>query len=352
MNKKIIAVLVILALIATGVVLVKRKQGRLARQTPPESLAAVVEARTLEAGPVTLTLRTTADVQALRDGVVASRLTAYLTELPLFEGDRFKRGDLLARLDMTPAEGGQTRGGSLAADLAAAESSLKAEQERLARNRALYRIEGVSLEQLQSSEAAFAAARARHAAARENLRNATVHAPFAGVVSQRLAQPGDLVTPGKPILKIIDDSAGSRLLVSVPETMNPAALQAAGLTLPLRPWPEAGPQGVRRFEARTPAGAFVPGTRIDARVVVFRADRAVFLPRACLLNDDGRTATVLALADPQKVEAFSVVLAGTGEEGAAALDARLAGRRAACASPDILARLAAGVPFRLRPGGA
>jgi len=282
--------------------------------------------------------------------MVSSRLTAYVTGLPLFEGDSFKRGDLLARLDMSPPGQGQPQGSSLDADLAAAESNLKAEQERLRRAQVLYPIQGVSQEQLQSAEAAFGAARARHAVARENLRNATVTAPFAGVVSQRLMQPGDLATPGKPLLKIIDASSGNRLLVSVPETLQPTGLRVGGQTLSLRPWPEAGPQGLRRYEARTHDGAFIPGARIEVRTVVFESKQAVFLPRACLFNDDGKTATVLQLPDDKSVEQLRISLAGAGDEGAATLDNRLHGQRVACASPDILTRLAAGVSFRIQDG--
>lgn len=350
MKKKIIVVLIMLALVGGGAVLIKKKRGQVARETAPQSMPVVVEAQRLQSGPVTLTLRTSADVQAVRDSVVSSRLTAYVTALPLFEGDRFKRGDLLVRLDMSPSDRGQAQVSSLDADLAAAASSLKAEQERLRRAQALYPIQGISQEQLQASEAALEAARARHAVARENLRNATVTAPFAGVVSQRLVQPGDLVTPGKPLLKIVDTSSGNRLLIGVPDAVQPVALRVGGQTLALRPWPEAGPQGLRRYEARTRSGGLVPGTRIEVRLETFQSAQAVFLPRACLLDDDGRSATVLRLADEKKVETLHIALAAAGEEGAATLDNRLAGQRVACASPDILTRLTAGVPFRLQPG--
>lgn len=349
MKKKVVIVLILIAVIGAGVALIVKKRHQLSQETTPQTLPVVVTSQTLQAGPVTLTLRTTADVQAVRDSVVASRLTAYVTALPLFEGDRFKRGDLLARLDMSPPGQGQAQGSSLDADLAAAESGLKAEQERLRRAQTLFPIQGISQEQLQSAEAAFAATRARHATARENLRNATVTAPFAGVVSQRLAQPGDLATPGKPLLKIVDTGSGNRLLVSVPETVQPTGLRVGGQTLPLRPWPEAGPQGLRRYEARTSDGAFIPGARIEVRTVVFESGQAVFLPRACLFNDDGKSATVLRLPDDKKVEPLRIALAAAGEEGAATLDTRLHGQRVACASPDILTRLAAGVSFRVQP---
>lgn len=381
MKKKIISVLVILALVGAGVVLVKKKRQQLAETPAPQVLPVVVEAQTLQTAKVALTQRTVADVQPLRDGVLASRLSAYVTALPLFEGDKFRKGAVLVKLDASQAEADWQRAeanlaqvrlqeSTLAAEWAAAESTLKAEQERTRRVQALYKIQGVSLEQMQLAEASLAAVRARHAAAaaamqnyqallqansaaqvaaRENLRYATLTAPFDGVVSQRLVQPGDLVTPGKPLLKIIDSSAGNRLLVNVPEHLRPVALKLDAQTLPLRPWPEASAQGLRRFEARTGEGGLLPGARIEAQVVIFQSEQAVFLPRQCLLGDDGRTASVLRLKG-DRIETQRVTLAASGEEGAATLDAGLAQQRIACASPDILTRLAAGVPFKLSTG--
>jgi hypothetical protein len=46
-----------------------------------------------------------------------------------------------------------------------------------------------------------------------------------------------------------------------------------------------------------------------------------------------------------------VRLLAEGTEGAASGDPRLAGRRVACASPDILALLLAGAPFTIQAAG-
>lgn len=377
MKNKVIAVVVLFALVGGGVVLVKKKREQLAAEPPPASLPVVVGERVLQTGPVSLSQRTVADVLALRDTVLASRLTAYVSELPLYEGERFRKGALLAKLDVSQAEAEMQRAdatlaqtrlqeSTLAAELAAAESTLKAEQERTQRLQALYKIQGVSLEQLQVAEAALAGVKARHAAAsaamlnfqallkasnaareaaRENLRYAVLSAPFDGVVSQRLAQPGDLATPGKPLLKVFDSGAGVRLLVNVPERLQPVALSIGEQRLKLQAWPEAGPQGLRRFEARSNAASLLPGSRVEAKVVVFQSDKALFLPRNCLLNDNGADAAVVTVQDG-KAAVRKLALAASGEEGAATLDTALDGQKLACASPDILARLAAGAPFQ------
>lgn len=376
MKKKLLIAVLLLALIGGAVMAVKNKRAQVAERPAAGIPAVVVSERRLAAGPVTLSLPTSAEVLAVREAVLASRFLANITELTRMEGAPFRKGDVLVRLDLAQAEAERLRAeaelarirlqeGSLAADLAAARSNLKAEEDRVQRLESLLAIGGVALEQVQAGQAALEAARAREtaaanavksyrellraseaqaAAARENLRYGVIAAPFDGVVTQRLAQPGDLAAPGKPLIKVMDLSAGVRLLVNVPDGLRPKALQIGGEHLALTPWPEAVGQGMARFEAKSRA-ALLPGARVPARLEVFRADSAVLLPRACLLGDDGGRASVLQLLDQGKVQRLDVDVAARGEEGVASTDAKLVGARIACASPDILTRLLAGAPY-------
>jgi hypothetical protein len=376
MKKKLLIAVLLLALVGGAVMAVKHKRAQVAERPSAGIPAVVVEARSLAAGLVTLSLPASVEVLAAREAVLASRFSANVTELTRLEGDRFRKGDVLVRLDLAQAEADRLRAeaelarvrlqeSSFAADLAAARSNLKAEQERNQRLESLLAIGGVALEQVQTGQAGLEAARARETAAgnavksfrallqaseaqagaaRENLRYGAIAAPFDGVVTQRLAQPGDLAAPGKPLIKVMDLSAGVRLLVNVPDGLHPKTLHIGGEALPLSPWPEAVGQGMARFEAKSKA-ALQPGTRASARLEVFRAESAVLLPRACLLADDGHHAAVLKLLDQGKVQRLDVAVAAQGEEGVASSDANLAGARVACASPDVLTRLLAGAPY-------
>ncbi len=376
MKKKLLIALLLLALVGGAVLAIKHKRTQVAERPAAGIPAVVVTARELTNGPVTLTLPASVEVLAAREAVLASRFSANITELTRLEGDRFKKGDVLVRLDLAQAEADRLRAeaelarvrlqeSGFAADLAAARSNLKAEQERNQRMESLLVIGGVSLEQVQVGQAGLEAARARETAAgnavksfrallqaseaqagaaRENLRYGAIAAPFDGVVTQRLVQPGDLAAPGKPLLKVMDLSAGVRLLVNVPDGLHPKTLHLGKENLPLTPWPEAVGQGMARFEAKSKA-SLQPGTRASARLEVFKADAAVLLPRACLLGDDGGRASVLKLLDQGKVQRLDVAIAAQGEEGVASSDANLAGARIACASPDILTRLLAGAPY-------
>lgn len=347
MNKKTLLpiLIVVFALIAAAMFLLRRQHQVLSAEAPPSAWAVVIHEQTLTETATRLTRPAVADIEALDQTVLSSRLSGYVTRMPLFEGSRFKRGDLLATIEMSQSDGNPSQGNSLKADLAAAQSTLLAEQERLQRSRKLYAIGGVSLEQLQAAEATAAAAQTRQAVARESLRNATLVAPFDGVVAARLAQPGDIATPGKPLLRIVA-LGPQRVLVDVPDLTNVSGLMLEGKPYPLHPWPEATAQGLRRWEAR--ADGLMPGSKANVEIVTFDK-KGVFIPGDCMLNNDGKRADLVRLPPDDKGVATvqTIELLATGVQGAVATPAGLVGLHVACASPDVLNRLAGGAPYHL-----
>lgn len=382
MKKKLVLLVLIVAAVAGAILAIRHKREQVAARPAAGIPPVVLETRRLSPAPTVLTRPVSAEVSPLRDAVLASRFSAYVLELPRYEGERVKKGEVLIRLDVSQAEADLARAeaqlaqtrmqeGSLAADLAAARALAQSEADRAGRLESLEKIGGAALEQVQAAQAARAAAQARLAAAqsnsdnyrallraseaqaraaRENLGYAVIRAPFDGVVTQRLAQAGDLAAPGKPLVKLMDTGAGVRLLVSVPQALKPLALQVNGQRLALRPWPEAVGQGMARYEARA-RGDWLPGARVDARLEVFRADSALVAPRDCLLASEGGKARLVRLGvddNRGKAGAVDVEIAAEGDEGVALADAGLAGAHLACASPDILARALAGAPVQTR----
>lgn len=61
------------------------------------------------------------------------------------------------------------------------------------------------LPQLEIAKSAVVSANARVAAARQQLDDATVVAPFSGFVTQRFVSPGQSVNVGDPLVKLVDD---------------------------------------------------------------------------------------------------------------------------------------------------
>ena len=109
MKKQLLIAILLLALLGGAMLAVKHKRAQVAERPRAGIPAVVVESRQLSAGPVSLTLPASVEVQAVREAMLASRFSANITELTRLEGDRFKKGDVLVRLDLTQADADRLR---------------------------------------------------------------------------------------------------------------------------------------------------------------------------------------------------------------------------------------------------
>jgi RND family efflux transporter MFP subunit len=131
---------------------------------------------------------------AQNDVEISSEVAAKIARLPLKEGEAFAKGDLLVAFDCGLYQAQQRK-----AEATAAAASREAEVTRKL----------ASLHSVGVLEVAQAEARAKEAAAdaaymRTTVGKCSIHAPFAGRVAKREAAPFEYVTPGKPLLEILD----------------------------------------------------------------------------------------------------------------------------------------------------
>lgn len=163
--------------------------------------------------PDTAVLDATGYVTARRQATVSAKVTGRVTEVLIEEGQAVAAGEVLARLDAADAaaevalnEAQAAAAEAQLADLrvqrAQAERNLARQRELLARRLAPAQAEEDARTQLDSLAARLASqqrqiAVARRAveAARVQLDNTIVRAPFAGVVTVKAAQPGEIVSP-------------------------------------------------------------------------------------------------------------------------------------------------------------
>ncbi len=307
----LVAVLVAAGLLAVRAKRVAEKNGApLVRRVVP-----VVETVAVERGRVVVTRHVTGTVVADEEAQLAPRIMARLLEVRVREGDPVRSGQVLAVLDARELEDAVAQAGAgLAAAreaVAAAEAAWQAQREATARDRVLHEARAISDEQWEHSTAAERAARARLEAARAELKvaekrhdqartrhgYARLSAPFDGVVTARLADPGDLAVPGKPVLTVarrggirvradlpVEDLA--RLAVGAPVTVT-----APGVTLEAavsRIVPATGASGLAPFEADlgdAPA-ALLPGATVGVDVALERAEGLV-VPSDALLEGEG-----------------------------------------------------------------
>lgn len=175
-------------------------------------------------------------VAADRSAAVSSRVMATVTAVHAQLGDSVTAGQPLLSIDAATAEGqvAQAEGA-----LAQARAALTLAQRNFERFEALAATGSASeLEldlartQLDQARGAVQQAGGAVESAASVARESRVLAPFAGRVAARLAEVGDLATPGRPLL-MLESGTGRRLVVQVPEQIAVAAQLASGDTVPV-----------------------------------------------------------------------------------------------------------------------
>lgn len=243
-------------------------------------------------------------------------------------GQTVRRGQVLMRLDATDLQlaAGASRDQLRSAEAQAAQATAEeARQRRLldagAVSRSAY---DLALANAQSAQAAVAAARSGASQAGNQAGYGTLVADADGVVTEVLAQPGQVVAPGTVVVRLA--RAGNReAAVAVPET------QLAGLPRTGRAF-LYGSDAPVSAQLREVAGVADPLTRtFDARFVLNRSDLplgstvTVELPRATTaelqvpltaLHDRGAGPGVWVVAGDQ-VRFRPVRVVRLGEEAAA-----------------------------------
>jgi HlyD family secretion protein len=143
-----------------------------------------------------------ADTAGARDDLAAAEadVVRFETLLKSNSGTQKQRDDAAARRDLAKAR-------------------LQAAQERvLAAREALTRLErGARPEEIAAARARLAAADAQIASLEQNVTDATVVSPVAGVVTQKLADAGEILAPRTPIVNIVDlDHAWANIYIDEP----------------------------------------------------------------------------------------------------------------------------------------
>jgi RND family efflux transporter MFP subunit len=182
-------------------------------ETRPVADAHPTAAPQLSVSPPTSALDATGYVVARRLATVASKTIGRVVELPIDEGQRVEKDQLLARLDDSNAraavEEARAQIAQSEANLAAARIALEDARPIFARSELQRRGGLISAQQFDNDHAAFNAAgaavairergvelaRASLNVALRNLDDTVVRAPFAGVVTARTVQIGEVVSP-------------------------------------------------------------------------------------------------------------------------------------------------------------
>ena len=141
-------------------------------------------------------------------GAVKARVAGELQSLSVREGDRVQAGQVIAQIDPTEYRA-RVRQAQQQADAAKAQVDIA--QRQFDNNQALVNQGFISQTALLTSQANLNGAKANHAAvlaaldlANKSLADATLRSPLTGVVSQRMAQPGERVAIEAKLVEVIN----------------------------------------------------------------------------------------------------------------------------------------------------
>jgi RND family efflux transporter MFP subunit len=352
--KKLIGIIVIIAIVATLVIIrakrLKQKEGApLVNEVP----VAVQTVRVSE-GRVVRASHVLGTVFGAEETALAPQVMARVVDIKVREGAIVQAGQLLARLDEREFQDAVTEA---EAALASAESAYQAQHDTTARDKRLFEVKAIAQEQWDRSQAAEAAATAQLESAKQRLNLARTRlgycqlvAPANGVVARRLADPGDLAVPGKPLLQLVSQQSVRVRAALPPEDFaglhlgQPVTLKADRATVDAtvsRVFPAMGESHLASFECdvTNPPPGFVSGATVGADVQLSSAEGLV-VPADALLEGD-RGAWVFAVENdtvrPVQVEVLDRSLDKVAIKGGAR-----AGEPVIVARPSRLMTLASG----------
>lgn len=346
-------VLVIICLIGGAIFLVGQKKKELARTPAYGARPRPVTVALAEKGDLALEKQYLAVAEPSRQADISARVTAVVEDIRVDEGDRVKAGDVLARLEAEAIghaiDAAAARVEQAAAELAGSRATVKAletshEFWQAEKKRALALVEKAAISESEAQQTAEKAAdvRGKLAAAREKSRSIkkqinalkkrkaelltrrgyyTLTSPFEGVVSRRLADPGDMAAPSKNLFTI-QDLSGVKLAFDVPQKDLPdihkgltAVFKVHGKTRKAEiQLMEPALDKARMMRAEiwldgTAAEGIDPGAYVPVTVIVEQLEDVVLLPASALIEGPQGRAYVFSVEE-EKLSAKPVRLLG------------------------------------------
>ena len=331
----VVAVLVLAGFVGRAIKM--KKQDEAASTSAPAapvlelSAADVFVLRPLE---LTRTLAVSGGLKAVNSAVVKAKVAAEIKSLTVREGDSVKAGQVIGQLDTAEYD---LRLRQAEQTAASARAQLDIAKRALENNRALVAqgfISPTGLETSVSNEAAAQAtwqsASAATELARKSRADSVLIAPISGVVSQRMAQPGERVGIDVKIVEVVDLSRIELEAAVAPEDVGgvlvgqTARLSVDGLAEPatatvarINPSTQSGSRAVLVYLTLQPQ----PGLRqgLFARGTIELARKSALVVPVAAVRIDQAQPYVLAVQDG-KVALRTVSL---GLRGEAKLDGRV-----------------------------
>lgn len=302
-----------------------------AKETPPPAVllgpadVATAAVGRIESGPIL-----SGDLAPRQEATLRARIGGAVLEARAEPGERVSGGELLVRLDTAALRDARRSAQSAVAEvqsrLAQAEREQRRQEVLLAAGAVAERAVEQAVQAAVSARAALSSARAQLSSAEEQLGYAEVRAPFAGVVSAKLAAAGDVVQPGAELYRVVDPSLLELAALVATEDLAQLAVGApveftvngfAGRTFQgavsrINPTADPATRQVRVYaEVPNAGGELVAGLFAEGRVAS-TSRQALTVPAAAVDRRMGRPAVLRVRAN--RVERAEVALGLVDEQ--------------------------------------
>ena len=157
-------------------------------------------------------------VRAKLRATLEAKATGRITEMPLVLGQKIQSTELLVRLDAP----------EINARLEQAEASFEQAERDWKRVSSLLSQQAATRADSDAADARYRLAKGTVAEARAMLGYVEIRAPFAGVVTRKYVDVGDLATPGKPLVEL-EDPTRLQFEADVPEAIASKIPQGAAM---------------------------------------------------------------------------------------------------------------------------
>lgn len=245
---------------------------------------------------------------------LSSRISGFIQTISVREGDRVKVGEVLVEIDPADVEGNIGRAQAM---LQSAQADLMDAKKDVNKFSELAAQGGIPADTLRKAQVRAVVAESRVAEATAALDTATAQkrysrivSPVAGVVTQRNLQPGDLATPGLPILvvesqqSLVFQTFVAENRVSSLEVEQQVQVRLDTLTTPLagsvlRIVPSGDPV-TRRYEVKLllPARAGLFPGMFGRAEFVLGEEETIVVERSALVHAGGLTGVYVLQDEP------------------------------------------------------
>jgi len=219
--KRTMVLLAGIALIIAAIMLVHHRKSELANLALPSIRSIPVHIKTTISGKLPMTEHYLGTIEPIAKAILSAQTTGYLMSIHKDVGDRLAAGESVAEIDSRLPVSQKS---GLKAELAGAREDFEVKKTMLDRRKKLVKKNAVSIESLDEANLAYELAFSRLKRLKQELEASNVslsftsiRSPFDGVITERMKDPGDIVMPGTPVLKIEDTNKGYKVLVQVPQ---------------------------------------------------------------------------------------------------------------------------------------